>query len=87
MTDNPPFIEPPPVEEPSEYGTCKWYVSIEEEECGKRAVTDILVRTPTGEMLVPLCTEHKSVHNSRAAEIRKRGRKVPYLVKGGRTEV
>lgn len=54
--------------------TCKWYVSIDEPECGKPAPYAVLVRGKVTKATVPLCNEHKAEHDRNFAAIRAAGR-------------
>jgi hypothetical protein len=50
--------------------TCKWYVSIEQPECGKSAPHRVKVKTAATQATVDLCDEHYAVHNDNFARIR-----------------
>lgn len=50
--------------------TCKWYVSIEQVECGDPAPHSVRVRTKATDVTVDLCDRHKSVNDERFAAIR-----------------
>lgn len=57
--------------------TCKWYVSVEKEECGEPAVEKIK-RLPGGKILpapLPVCHTHKSRCDRIFAQMRAEGRK------------
>lgn len=49
---------------------CKWYVSIDQPECGLESVAEVRVRTSVADATVPLCRKHKAIHDERAASIR-----------------
>ena len=89
MADQPSFIEPPPMAESDDPG-CKFYVSIDQPECGKKPVTVVKVRYKAGMVNVELCDEHLAKHNETFARART-GRQqsgTPYLTKhSGRTEI
>lgn len=55
---------------PQEGETCKWYVSIEEPECGEDALTQVKITNKAGTMVVPLCARHKAVHDEAYARAR-----------------
>lgn len=50
--------------------TCMWYDSIQRPECGKPAVVKVKVSGRVNTVTVPLCAEHKSIHDERFARIR-----------------
>jgi hypothetical protein len=51
--------------------TCKWYVSIEEPECGKVATSSVKTKiTRRDSAKVPLCTEHKHKYDEQYARMR-----------------
>ena len=52
------------------YETCKWYISLDEPECGEVAVAKITIRSKIGQATVPVCTEHKAYHDRSFAKIR-----------------
>jgi hypothetical protein len=37
---------------------CKWYVSIDNPECGAKSVEEVHVKTRLVDVMVPLCTHH-----------------------------
>ena len=54
--------------------TCKWYVSINEPECNKPAHHKVMVRGKVTRATIPLCDEHKAIHDRNFAAIRAAGR-------------
>lgn len=50
--------------------TCKYYVSVQQPECGKPATHKVKVRNRAGQMIVPLCDEHKAKHDETFARAR-----------------
>lgn len=49
---------------------CKFYVSIEQPECGEVATKSVKVNTPSVVATVPLCEKHVGVANQRGARSR-----------------
>lgn len=79
-------------ESPPALGTCKFFISPEQPECGKRAEAVVRTRiTKNDSATVELCTQHKAVYDEQYARRRKttsKGRSVSYLTKSsGRTEI
>lgn len=75
-----------------ELGTCKFYVSPEQPECGKKATA--VVKTPlleNDEAAVELCAGHKRRYDHQAAARRRKSKAesgVDYLTKSsGRTRI
>lgn len=50
--------------------TCKWYVSIEQPECGEPAVAKVRVKGKVTQAVVDLCIKHKSMHDENYARLR-----------------
>lgn len=52
--------------------TCKWLVSVsaDVEECGKPAITRIRIRNKVVNALLPVCKQHKAMHDSNFAQMR-----------------
>jgi hypothetical protein len=57
---------------------CLWYISFEQPECGREAVTEIV--DSAGEPF-PLCEKHKGARNAHEARQRRKGKRPapPYL--------
>jgi hypothetical protein len=49
---------------------CKWWVSMEQPECGNVATDKIKVKTRIVEATVDVCHEHKVEHNRRGRMVR-----------------
>lgn len=49
---------------------CKWYISIEQPECGKPAPFKVHVRGKVTNATVDVCQEHKAEHDRQFARLR-----------------
>jgi hypothetical protein len=50
--------------------TCRWYVSIQQPECGEVASHTVKVKTKVTQATVDLCDSHYAIHNENFAKIR-----------------
>lgn len=49
---------------------CKWYVSIEQPECGDPAPYKVTVKGRVTQATVDLCDKHKALHDEKFARLR-----------------
>jgi len=54
----------------TDFGTCQFYVSIEQPECGDPGVAKVTVQGRAAKARVVLCEKHKAVHDETFARIR-----------------
>lgn len=67
-------------ESPPVIGPCKWFISIQEPECGTQGVAKVRIGGRAGQVTVDLCAKHKAQHDVTFARIRtahERGPKYP----------
>lgn len=55
---------------------CKWYISIDEPECGKPAPFKLKVRGKITVAIVDVCDDHKAEHDRLFAKLRTAGRAI-----------
>lgn len=49
---------------------CKWYVSIDQPECGKKSTEMVRVKTRLVDVTVPLCPQHLARHRDNQMQAR-----------------
>jgi len=53
---------------------CKWYVSVDQPECGKPAPFKLKVKGKVTQAVVDVCEDHKALHDREFARLRTSGR-------------
>ena len=74
------FVQPVPLPrasvvpvKPQPRETCKWYVSIDQPECGEFAPFKVTIKGKVITAVVSLCPDHKAYHDLQYAKLRAAG--------------